>query len=157
MKYETGTVKPLLRDHCHKRPPVLKDQIFLAEIPTFWCNYKPVTKDHLSWETTIICPIERSFKTGSTVVTFTRRLPTGCKFLVWQQMKRNQNFAYKLICCWELPVVGDDCKSLARRYLKPLVLFLSISVDVFLQRVVRGITCMSYAALVKWEWHQQHN
>ncbi len=27
----SNTVKPVLRDHCHERPPVLKDQIFLAK------------------------------------------------------------------------------------------------------------------------------
>ncbi len=32
---ETCTVEPVLRDHCHGRAPVLKDQIFLAEGPTF--------------------------------------------------------------------------------------------------------------------------
>ncbi len=30
-----GTVKPVLRDHCHERPPVLKDHIFLVEGHTF--------------------------------------------------------------------------------------------------------------------------
>ncbi len=30
-----ATVKPVLRDHCHERPPVLKDHTFLAEGPTF--------------------------------------------------------------------------------------------------------------------------
>ncbi len=29
------TVEPVLRDNCHERPPVLKDQIFLAEGPIF--------------------------------------------------------------------------------------------------------------------------
>ncbi len=28
------TVKSILRDHCHKRPPVMKDRIFLAVSPT---------------------------------------------------------------------------------------------------------------------------
>ena len=32
---EFCTVEPVLRDHCHERPPVLKDQIFLAEGPIF--------------------------------------------------------------------------------------------------------------------------
>ncbi len=32
------TVKPVLRDHCHERPPVLKDNIIPAEGPTFQCN-----------------------------------------------------------------------------------------------------------------------
>ena len=31
------TVKPVLRDHCHERQPVLKDHQFLAESPTFQC------------------------------------------------------------------------------------------------------------------------
>ncbi len=30
-----STVNPVLRDHCHERPPVLKDQVFLTEGPTF--------------------------------------------------------------------------------------------------------------------------
>ncbi len=46
------TVKPFLRDHCHERPPVLKDQIFLAEGPTFQCNWTcherpPALKNHI--------------------------------------------------------------------------------------------------------------
>ena len=32
------TVKPVLKDHCHERPPALKDQISLAEGPTFQCD-----------------------------------------------------------------------------------------------------------------------
>ncbi len=32
------TMKLCFRDHCHERPPVLKDQIFLAEGPTCQCN-----------------------------------------------------------------------------------------------------------------------
>ncbi len=35
------TVKSVLRDHCHERPPVLKDQIFLVDCPTFqWQCHK---------------------------------------------------------------------------------------------------------------------
>ncbi len=41
------TVKPVLRDHCNERPPVLKDHIVLAEGPTL-SVIEPVTKDHLS-------------------------------------------------------------------------------------------------------------
>ncbi len=33
-----STVEPVLRDHCHERPPILKDPIFLAEGPTFQWN-----------------------------------------------------------------------------------------------------------------------
>ncbi len=33
------TVKPVLRDNCHERPPVLKDDILLAEGPIFQCNW----------------------------------------------------------------------------------------------------------------------
>ncbi len=47
------TVKTILRDHCHERPPVLKDHTFLAERPTFQYMYNwtchqrtPVLKDH---------------------------------------------------------------------------------------------------------------
>ena len=32
------TVKPVLIDHCHERPPVLKEPIFLVESPIFQCN-----------------------------------------------------------------------------------------------------------------------
>ncbi len=47
--YTTG--KLVLREHWHGRPPVLKDQIFLAEGPTFQCNWpchqtRPVLRDH---------------------------------------------------------------------------------------------------------------
>ncbi len=45
-------VKPVLRDHCHERPPVLTDQTILAEGPTFqykWtCHQRPpVLTDHI--------------------------------------------------------------------------------------------------------------
>ncbi len=45
-------VTAVLRHLCHERPPVLDDQIFLAEGPTFQYT-EPVTKDNLSWEITI--------------------------------------------------------------------------------------------------------
>ncbi len=32
------TVKPVLGDHCHERPPVLTDRTFLAEEPTLQYN-----------------------------------------------------------------------------------------------------------------------
>ncbi len=32
------TVKPVLRDHCQERPPVLTDHTFLAEGPTIQYN-----------------------------------------------------------------------------------------------------------------------
>ncbi len=32
------TVKPVLRDHCHERPPVLTDHTFSAEGPTLQYN-----------------------------------------------------------------------------------------------------------------------
>ncbi len=32
------TVKPVLKDHCHERLPVLKDHQLLVESPTFQCN-----------------------------------------------------------------------------------------------------------------------
>ncbi len=46
------TVKPVLRDHCHERPPALKDHTFLAEEPTFQYNWTchqrpPVLTDHI--------------------------------------------------------------------------------------------------------------
>ncbi len=46
------TVEPILRGHCHERPPVFKDQIFLAEGATFQCNWTsyqrpPVLRDHI--------------------------------------------------------------------------------------------------------------
>ncbi len=33
-----NTMKPVLRDHCDERPPVLTDHIFTAEGPTFQYN-----------------------------------------------------------------------------------------------------------------------
>ncbi len=44
-------MKPVLRDHCHERPPVLTDPTFLAEGPTFQYNCHqrpPVLTDHIS-------------------------------------------------------------------------------------------------------------
>ncbi len=46
------TVKPVLIDHCHERPPVLTDHAFSAERPTFQYNWTcrqwpPVLTDHL--------------------------------------------------------------------------------------------------------------
>ncbi len=46
------TVEPVLRDHCLERPPVLKDQICLAECPTCQCNWTchqrpPVLRDQI--------------------------------------------------------------------------------------------------------------
>ncbi len=64
--YFCSTVKSVLRDRCHEKPPVLGDQIFLAKGPTFQCE--PVTKDHLSRETTFVWPKGWSFKTGSTIL-----------------------------------------------------------------------------------------
>ncbi len=52
--HSTCTVKPVLRDHCHERQPVLKDPIFLAKVPTgtlqfHWtCHQRPpVLRDHI--------------------------------------------------------------------------------------------------------------
>ncbi len=51
--WKLGTVKLVLRDHCHEGPPVLKDHQFLAESQcTFQCKltcYRrpPVLKDHI--------------------------------------------------------------------------------------------------------------
>ncbi len=66
MIHFTNTVKPVLRDHCHERPPVLKDHTFLVEVPNF-SVIEPVTKDHLCWERTFLWPMGWSFKTGVTV------------------------------------------------------------------------------------------
>ncbi len=46
------TVKPVLRDHCHERPPVLTDHAFSAEGPIFRYNgtcheRPPVLTDHI--------------------------------------------------------------------------------------------------------------
>ncbi len=35
-------------DHCHERPPVVKDHTVLTEGPTLQCVTEPVTRDHLS-------------------------------------------------------------------------------------------------------------
>ncbi len=53
-------------DLCLERPPVLKDQIFLQKFLHFNV-IEHVTKDHLSWETTFVCPMGRSFRNGFTV------------------------------------------------------------------------------------------
>ncbi len=47
-----NTVKPILKDHCHERPPVLKDQIFLAQRTAFHCSWTchqrpPILRDHI--------------------------------------------------------------------------------------------------------------
>ena len=47
-----NTVKPVLRDHCQERPPVLTDHTFLAEGPTIQYNWTchqrpPVLTDHI--------------------------------------------------------------------------------------------------------------
>ncbi len=52
MRDEQGTVKPVLRDHCHERPPVLKDHQFGAESSTFQCKWTchqrpPVLRDNI--------------------------------------------------------------------------------------------------------------
>ncbi len=48
----SSVVKAVLTDHCHERPPVLKDHIFLVEGPTFQCNWAchqrpPVLRDQI--------------------------------------------------------------------------------------------------------------
>ncbi len=48
----TYTVKPVLRDHCHERPPVLTDHAFSVEGSTFQYNWTchqrpPVLTDHI--------------------------------------------------------------------------------------------------------------
>ncbi len=63
-----SAVKPVLRDHCHERQSVLKDQIFLPG-PTFQCNWTchqrpPILKDRILWL------MWWSYKTGSTVHTY---------------------------------------------------------------------------------------
>ena len=41
------TVKPILREHCHERPPVLKDHLFLTEGPAFQYNWPTVLRNHI--------------------------------------------------------------------------------------------------------------
>ncbi len=48
----TATQQTVFRGHCHERPPVLKDHIFLSEGPTLGV-IEPVTKDYLSWGTNV--------------------------------------------------------------------------------------------------------
>ena len=45
--HQVYTVKAVLRDHCHERPPVLKDHQFWQKV-LHSSVYEPVTKDHLS-------------------------------------------------------------------------------------------------------------
>ncbi len=62
------SVKVVLRDHCHARPPVLKDKIsFLAEGPTF----------HLSSKTTCL---ERSYSSMSDEVVFQDRFHNQIRY-----------------------------------------------------------------------------
>ncbi len=49
---QAGHVQWNLRDHCHERPPALKDHQFLAGSPTFQCKWTchqrpPVLRDHI--------------------------------------------------------------------------------------------------------------
>ncbi len=58
-------MKPILRDHCHERPPVLKDHTLLAEGPTYLYNWtshqrRPVLTDHIflwpmGWSIKTVC------------------------------------------------------------------------------------------------------
>ncbi len=56
-------VKPVLKDHCYEttclKRPVWQKILYFNVI-------QPVTKDHLSWETTFVWPMGWSFKTSST-------------------------------------------------------------------------------------------
>ncbi len=45
-------VKPVLRDHCHNRPPVLKDQTFSTSQGPIFQHIEPGSKHPLYWETT---------------------------------------------------------------------------------------------------------
>ncbi len=47
---QAGAVKPVLRDHCHERPPVLKDQVFLAEGAKFQCNWTSYQRPPVLWD-----------------------------------------------------------------------------------------------------------
>ncbi len=57
----SSTVKPVLRDHCHEKPPVLTDHAFLAEGPTFRYNLTchqrpPVLTDHIFVANGVVFP-----------------------------------------------------------------------------------------------------
>ena len=62
------TVKLVLGDNCHERPPVLKDRTFLAKGPQISIQLilSPETT-YLSWQTIFLWPKGWSFKAGSTV------------------------------------------------------------------------------------------
>ncbi len=62
-------VKPVLRDHCHERPPFWKTSYSWQKALHFNVPViEPVTKHHLSWETTFSVTSNRwSFKTDSMV------------------------------------------------------------------------------------------
>ena len=71
------TVKPVLRDHC-KETPVLSWRTRYSWQKFLHFNIhvnEPVTKDHLTWRTTIVCPNETSFKIGSTVYKLVKKIP----------------------------------------------------------------------------------
>ncbi len=60
-QYFLYTVKPVLRDHCDERPPVLKDHQFWAQSLTFQCKLTchqrpPVLRDHIFMADGVVCP-----------------------------------------------------------------------------------------------------
>ncbi len=60
------TVKPLLRDDCLERLPVLKDHTVKAE--GSYRSFRPANRDHLPPEMTFLGPLGQPFKTGSAAV-----------------------------------------------------------------------------------------
>ncbi len=62
--FTSSTVKSVLRDDCHERPQITH----FSQKDLHFNITEPVTKDHLSWQTTFLWPVEWPFKTGSTVV-----------------------------------------------------------------------------------------
>ncbi len=65
----TSTVKPVLMDHCHDRPYVLKGPHIPWQKVTHVSATEYATKDRLPRETVFLWPMSWSFKTSSTVST----------------------------------------------------------------------------------------
>ncbi len=80
---------------CLEGPPVLHRRFYIFSV-----NY-PVTKDHLSWETTFLWPVRWSFKTGSTVylvfkwtIRFCRAIKSNGNFLSFFLSHEKCNYMY---------------------------------------------------------------
>ncbi len=81
-------MKPALRDHCHERPPVLKDHIFISEGST--CRYKwschhrlPVLSDHIFMANRVVFQ-DRFYSTSYIPVLKNSLFWPGTEMAVWR-------------------------------------------------------------------------